>query len=303
MISVMPRILIFANPTAGRGRAARLAQELADHLPTEGFEAHLVLQKAESADPATVRGAHAAIVIGGDGTLRGVAAHLIADADAASIEPPPLLLIPMGTANLMGKHLGLRWNRDRIGPDVAAALRADRRRLIDGAMSSAGLCLLIASVGFDAAVVHELARVRTGPISHLSYVVPALRAMAAYAFPPISVWVDGRRVFDEVPGIVAVGNVREYGAGFPLLPEARTDDGLLDVCVMPCDSRMDLVQLALRAVIGEHTRAPGVVYLKGRNVRVESPKEVPVEIDGEPAGTTPVDLALLPRKVAFIVPA
>jgi diacylglycerol kinase family enzyme len=99
-----------------------------------------------------------------------------------------------------------------------------------------------------------------------------------------------------------VGNVSEYGTGFPILPHARSDDGLLDVCVLPCRSRADAISLVLRAAAGEHLSMPGVVYAKGTNVQIESDVRIPVQIDGEASGNTPVEIELLPVKLPFIVP-
>lgn len=71
---------------------------------------------------------------------------------------------------------------------------------------------------------------------------------------------------------------------------------------LPCRNPLDLVQLFLAAVAGEHMRGEGAVYLKGEHVRVESPTPVPVQLDGDSAGHTPVDIDLLPTRLPFIVP-
>src|SRR2546423_1704831 len=89
-------------------------------------------------------------------------------------------------------------------------------------------------------------------------------------FPVLEVIVDGKKVFKKAPALALVGNIREYGTGFAILPDARPDDQLLDVCVMPCASPMDLIKLVLSAAAGEHVRQEGVVYLKGRQVGVGS---------------------------------
>jgi len=99
-----------------------------------------------------------------------------------------------------------------------------------------------------------------------------------------------------------VGNVAEYGTGFAVLPHARPDDGLLDVCVMPCSSHGELIKLFLAAAAGEHLQQEGVVYAKGKHVLIDSPEKVPVQVDGEAAGTTPLEIDLLPLRVPFIVP-
>jgi diacylglycerol kinase family enzyme len=99
-----------------------------------------------------------------------------------------------------------------------------------------------------------------------------------------------------------VGNIAEYGTGFPILPHARSDDGLLDVCAMPCNSPTDLVDLFLKAAAGEHLAMEGVVYVKGKDVRVDAAEPVPVQLDGDEGGHTPLEIDLLPVKVPFIVP-
>ena len=87
-------------------------------------------------------------------------------------------------------------------------------------------------------------------------------------------------------------------------PDARADDGVLDVCVLPCRSRGDVIRRFLKAAAGEHLRAEGVVYLKGRHVRIHSPSgaAVPIQVDGDPAGHTPAEIDLLPIRLPFIVP-
>jgi YegS/Rv2252/BmrU family lipid kinase len=314
------QVLIFANPIAGRGRAKRIAGVLEEELKKRGFGVKIFLSKpSESAHaheyvsmaPRSGK-IRAAIVIGGDGTLRGVAQWALdnafpnKEAMCATGElgelPYPLLIVPMGTANLMGKHLGVQWTDENIGEEVAEALEVGNVRYLDVAKTNGGIFLLMAGVGFDAWVVHELDRVRSGPIDLMTYIMPAVKAIAEYRFPVLEVFVDGKKVFKKAPALALVGNIREYGTGFAILPAARPDDQLLDVCVMPCASPKDLIKLALSAAAGEHVQQEGVVYVKGRQVRIESSTAVPVQVDGEPAGMTPVEIDLLPCRIPFIVP-
>lgn len=304
----MERILVFANPIAGRGRGRQIARRLEEALRLRGYEPELLLGRADSTQSTpSDRPIRAAIVIGGDGTLRTVAQwaieHAQSESNAETCLPYPLLIVPMGTANLMGRNLGIAWDDQHLERQVIDAIEHGRVVHRDVARTAGGVFLLMAGVGFDAWVVHELDRLRTGPIRVTDYVRPAIKAATAYQFPELEVEVDGRLVFPRAPGLAIVGNVAEYGTGFPILPHAKADDQLLDVCVMPCTSRMELVRLFLAAAAGEHLQQEGVVYLKGRQVRIESPRPVPVQVDGEPAGMTPVRIDLLPGRIPFIVPA
>ena len=300
----MDEVLIFGNPIAGRGQGQRIAKRLATHLSREGFDVRVSLKRPDllERDEVVRPHARAAIAIGGDGTLRAVADRLARECLDASCPVPPLLVVPLGTANLMGLHLGIRWNPATLESDVASVIRARKVVQLDAARANGTLFLLMAGVGFDAHVVHELARVRTGPISMASYLLPAALAVKGYKYPALTVHVDDRRVFSGTPAVAFVGNIPEYGTGFPILPHARSDDGLLDVCVLPCRSPVELVQLFLKAAAGEHLSGEGVVYLKGKHVRIESEHNVPVQLDGDAGGHTPLDIDLLPVRLPFIVP-
>ncbi len=291
--------LIFANPIAGQGQAATLAHRLVGVLGNSGRETHLFFQDPREVDCRAVQNAAAAIVIGGDGTLREVVRLLL----GAMAEPPPLLLVPMGTANLMARHLRLDWSPSHPELHILRALDRPRWQYLDVAQGNGAEFLLMAGVGLDASVVHAIHRRRSGPITRAAYVAPILAALWQYEFVPLQVNVDQRMVFAGAPALAFVANVGEYGAGFMLMPQARSDDSWLDVCVLPCNSARQAVQHWLAALAGEHLENPGVVCLRGRHVRIDSPQTAPVQFDGEPAGCTPLEIVLSPRRIRFIVAA
>lgn len=299
----MEDVLVFANPIAGRGRGRDIASGIARRLVRDGYKVHAFLDPADQIPDEMLSasaGARAIVSIGGDGTLRSVVDRLMR---ATGAPPPPLLVVPLGTANLMGKHLGVRWDDQSFEARVSASIAARHITLLDAARANDRPFLLMTGVGIDAHIVHELDRLRSGPIDIASYVVPAALALHAFSFPSLRVSVDGRLVFQPRPAIAFVGNIPEYGTGFSMLPQARSDDGLLDLCVLPCNSRGELLRLFLLAASGEHTQSEGAVYSKAKSVHIESEHPAPVQIDGEPAGFTPVHIDLLPQKLAFIVPA
>ena len=85
-------------------------------------------------------------------------------------------------------------------------------------------------------IAHELNRIRKGPINYASYILPAALALASYEYIPLTVSVDGKVVFPSAPAMAFIANISEYGTGFPILPDAHPDDGLLDICVIPVRS-------------------------------------------------------------------
>ena len=300
----MEEVLIFGNPIAGRGQGQRIATRLAKRLASDGYGVQVVLKPPDtlSHDEILRPNVRAVVAIGGDGTLRSVVDRLVRECETANCAIPPVLVVPLGTANLMGRHLGIKWETRTMEAAVSRAIQQRRTVEVDAARANGTLFLLIASVGFDAHVVHELARVRTGPIRYASYLLPAALAVKDYTYPSVTVTADGKRVFGPKQGFAFVGNIAEYGTGFPILPHAKSNDGLLDICAMPCSDPTELVNLFLRAAAGEHLGMEGVAYLKAKSIRIESPTPVPVQLDGDEAGHTPLEIDLLPVRVPFIVP-
>jgi diacylglycerol kinase family enzyme len=292
-----PTILIFANPNAGRGLARKWADRIARRLADDGFIVRMVLEQPSECVPEPQADYRAAVVIGGDGTLRAVAERLY----AVFTDPPPLVLVPMGTANLIGKHLALPWRHRDPVELVARAIAGGKVVRLDAGQANGHLFLLMASAGFDAQVVHEMQRVRNGPIDFLSYAIPTLLTFHRYTFPSLQVKVDGKVAFPFGQAIAIVANVPEYGVGFPFLPGARPNDRLLDVCVLPCKNRKDLLHLTMLAAAGEHLQMEGAVLASGTEITIESPEPTPIQVDGDAFGHTPLEIQLLPRTVGFIV--
>ena len=294
------RVLIFANPIAGSGQGRVFAERIATRLLRDRLDPRLIFDRADRVDPQHLAPPlRAAVAIGGDGTVRTVARCLF---HALGERMPPLLVCPMGTANLLGRHLGTLWPPDTLADSVSAAIAAMKILHLDAATANGELFLLMAGVGLDAKVVHELDRIRSGPIDIVSYALPAAMAFGFYHYPPLTVTVDGRAVCRSLPGVAFIGNIKEYGTGFPILPHATPDDGLLDVCILPCKTRGEAIRQFLLAAAGEHLTGEGAIYTKGKQIHVEAAEQIPVQIDGEAAGHTPLTCALLPMRIPFIVP-
>jgi diacylglycerol kinase (ATP) len=291
-------VAIVANPVAGLGKGTRTARQLRRSLESAGIKTNLILD-LPAADREPLASADAVIVIGGDGTLRATAERCL----EITGKIPPLLPVPMGTANLMGRHLAIHWPPKDLPQRIVQSLASANVIRLDAGRANGRLFLLMAGVGMDAMIIHEMERLRDGPINFASYAIPAALALANYRYPPLEVVVDGEKIFPSAPAMAFIANVREYGTGFPVAPDARPDDGVLDICVVPVDSPADAIQRFLHAAAGELVRSEGVLYARGKQIEVRSPQPVPVQVDGDPAGHTPLRIDLLPIRVPFIVPA
>jgi diacylglycerol kinase family enzyme len=228
-------VILFANAIAGRGRGNAIASRLADALARSGYAVRAFLESPDKVPLDQIRGKRSprvVVVVGGDGTLRTVAERLLQAFDAQAL--PPLLVVPLGTANLMAKHLGINRHHPAATAEIVTAIANPKVVYVDASRANGQLFLLMAGAGMDGHIIHELDRLRVGPIDLTHYALPVALAMQKYTYPAVTVAVDGKQIFGPEPGMVFIANAAEYGIGFPILPQARTDDALLDICAVPC---------------------------------------------------------------------
>ena len=102
---------------------------------------------------------------------------------------------------------------------------------------------------------------------------------------------------------VIVANGQWHGGAMLLAPEAKPDDGLFDVVLIGDVTKRDFVTTAPKIYKGTYLSHPKVELLRSRTVAVEAPERLPIELDGEQVGTTPVRFEIVPAAVRVRVPA
>jgi diacylglycerol kinase (ATP) len=236
------------------------------------------LAGAAAARAAAARGADLVVAAGGDGTVRSCAEGLAGS-------PVPLGIVPLGTANLLARTLGIRQHPHAA---LACALAApggrergtaDRR--IDLAVADGTVFTAMAGMGLDAAVV-SAARFK----HHLGWLSYAISGAAHLASPPASftVRLDGRAPITRQARSVVVGNSGLLPGGFTLLPDARVDDGLLDVAILAPHGPFGWPAVAARVLSGGHGGDGHLELLRASEVEITADRVLPREADGDLVG-------------------
>ena len=159
-------------------------------------------------------------------------------------------------------------------------------------------CVL--SAGFDA-VVNERANLMRWPRGRNRYNVALLRELAVLKPIAYRVTLDG--VVSETRAmLVAAGNNVSLGGGMRLVPDAKLDDGLLDVLVVRPLSRTAFLRIFPRVFKGTHVTDPRVMITRARNIRIEADSVV-AYADGERVGPLPIDIELVPAALRVLAPA
>jgi diacylglycerol kinase family enzyme len=293
-------ILIAANPYSGAGPNRRRVDALMAAFRRLGAPAAVIWDPAERAaalaEAARTRGCQAVVVAGGDGTIAQVINEL----------PPgvPLAMLPLGTENLLARALGFATDPEPL----ARAVVACRTRTIDlgRATSTAGsrLFALMLGAGFDAAVVHRVAawRARGSSLRRVrraSYLVPIAACALDYAYSPVRVATDAE-VAEGAHCVIA--NVAAYALDLKVLPAATADDGRLDWLVLERPGLASLLAYCWSAYRGRHLQRVDVSAGQATRLRVTAAAPTPVQLDGDPWGTTPVDVEIVPRALSLIAP-
>ncbi len=272
-------VLVIFNPISGAGRARGLAEAAAVAARGRGLEVDLLPTRpgppeAWLRDP--IRGRSALVVVGGDGAVRSASRE-------AAMADVPLVHCPAGNENLFAREFGM----SSIASEVAETLTNGEVRRVDlvrGRLEGREdeTVTLMASFGFDAEVVHDLASSRTGTVSNLSYVRPILRRLRAFDPPRITASIDGDTVASEVPGMVVVANSRQYASRLDPARRAVMDDGLLDLVVIPARSVSDLLGWMVRMRFGAHLGDRRLIYRTGRDVELRIEPAGVWQVDGDP---------------------
>mgnify|MGYP000004555273 CR=1 FL=1 len=287
------RLGLVVNPSAGKGKASAAAPAIERALRDAGHELVVLsgghywqaLQNAKTAVAAkTIDGL---ITAGGDGM-----AHLGVNACAGS--EVAFGLVPVGTGNDAARALGMPLESlDAALTHLLDHLHSPRRVDAMRASSSTGEFYSFCSVsaGFDALVNHRANRMRF-PKGPSRYQVAMLAELANFKPIEYQLLVDGqKRHFRAM--LCAVANASSYGGGMLIAPEAKIDDGLLDLFIVHEISRPELIKVFPKVYTGEHVSHPAVELVRARSIHIEA-AQMPAFADGEAVGHVPLSVTVEP---------
>lgn len=291
------KVLVILNPASGQGNSARTRETVEAHLQERGLE-YEVRETGAQGDARRWAGeteADLVIASGGDGTIM--------EAMSGVIENPrkPLLAqLPIGTANLLARALGVP---DETEAALELALEGAVAELDVGYLADHDLYFaLVAGAGWDAQLIEGATREIKDRLGFFAYIVSGFKNLFALRPSRITLEVDGRerRVRAHTVMIINVGEI--LGSGLKLGADITPHDGKLDIAIVTPTSLVGLLRLAAKLLLKRFDNGRELSYLSAERIRVSAAPPLELEVDGEAIGTTPFAVEVRPRAARLVVP-
>jgi diacylglycerol kinase (ATP) len=254
------------------------------------FPGHLAQAASEAAGSLLV-------VVGGDGTVNEVV-NGIAGAEAE------VAVLPAGTGQDFGRTHGIP---SRFDEAVRVAIGGETRTIDLGRVElESGTSRFFANVGsagMSGAVARRANSMTKAFGGRATFFYALTREFLAWQNTRVLVELEGGVRREGPMHDVIVANGRFHGGGMKLAPDARQDDGAFDVVLIGDVSKLDFVTTAPKLYSGRYLSHPKVELLRSPTVVVDAAAPLPLEVDGEPIGTTPARFEIVPSALRLRVPA
>ena len=298
----MDNFILIANPISGKGQAKKIAEQAYTELKSAGHQGDIELTTGtgdakQFAHEAAARGIQWVIACGGDGTLHEVVNGI---ANAPDIT---LGILPCGRGNDFAAAVGVpRKPQDAIRTLFNSnATPVDLGR-VTSAKNEPHYFTTIATCGYDAEVSRRGAERKTPFSGTASYVYAAIATLFEYQCPFARIAGDFGNPYEGHLLLTATGITSRYGGGFRIVPEARYDDGLFDICIIRPVPSFTILRLLITLFWGGHVSHPAVEIHRGRIVSIETDPPILLYADGEPMCETPATIEIIHHGLTVLTP-
>ncbi|MCD4653640.1 diacylglycerol kinase family lipid kinase [bacterium] len=302
--------LIILNPSATRGRGADKWRQIQESLLN--MELDYTVRETEFSGHAEkickeawLFGERRFIAVGGDGTVHEVLNGILASKPEE--KNSVIGQFPLGTANDWFRSLNIKNGI----PGILELLRNDSNRPHDVGIANFNenkpaktrYYLTIAGVGFDSIVAettHKQACIKK--VSRFRFLLNVFRCLGSYDAPEMKIIIDDQefsgRAFSANAGIS-----KYSGGGMKLSPKAISDDGYLDLTVIKNLSKLNIIASTPLLYLGNLNCHPKIEMWRCKNLEISTNPIVAVQLDGEIAGSTPVNISVLHHGIQVLAPS
>ncbi|WP_291854889.1 diacylglycerol kinase family protein [Marinilabilia sp.] len=287
------RALYIINPASGIGRQKDIAKLIKNETDNSRLDIEIVF--SEYPEHAFELSQNAAgkfdivVAVGGDGTVNEVGRGLL-HSDTA------LGLLPTGSGNGLARFLQMPFKINK-SLDV---IKHGNIKLIDVIKVNNYYSLNVAGIGFDAFISHQFAqKKRRGPLAYMQLIS---KEFPKYKSDHYQIEIDGEAI--EIDAfLISFANSSQYGNNFHIAPQARIDDGLIDVCLIKDFPKYTAPALLISLVDQSIDKSKYDKIVKARKVKINHPLPLLGHVDGEPVNLgRKVDIEIMPLALKVVIP-
>ena len=287
------KALVLINPISGVGKQKLVERLLDENLNTKKLKADVEYTRypghAHTLAKNAIGNYDVVVAVGGDGTVNETGSALIGSATA-------LAVIPTGSGNGLARHLKIPMK-----PEKAIRVLNDLHvKKIDTIKINDRYSLNVAGIGFDAHVSHLFAKMKQRGL--ISYVKLVVKEFGGYEASEYALIVDGQKMKIKA-FMISFANSSQYGNNFYIAPDARVDDGLVDVCIVNNFPKIVAPALLMSMMSKENISRYLEKIIKAKEIVVEQPVGLQGHVDGEPVFfEDKIRISVNPLSLKIVVP-
>ncbi len=264
--------LFIVNPISGNGKQKNIQAVLENHLDFDRFSPTVLFTHCQGHATELSREAigkyEYVIAVGGDGTVNEVAKGIVGSDIVMGI-------IPVGSGNGLARHLNIPMNTT----EAVKVLNKCLQMKMDTIKINGELSVNVSGIGFDAFVAHKFStNGKRGPIP---YVKIAATEFQHYKSQAYQITVDGKIQYNNA-FMISIANSSQFGNNALISPEAKVDDGLIDLCILSDFPKVEAPALASRLINKTIHKSKFMEIIRGKNIRIDTNHPLICHIDGEP---------------------
>ena len=288
----MEKVWFIINPKAGRQKYQHVIKKIKQKLDCKKFKYKIELSKNKYDIPKiTKRGLNKKVdffvAVGGDGTVNEVFRELINHDKKVSI-------IPIGSGNGLAFEMGMTKNIEKC----IETINNNSHKEIDSISINKFLSFNVAGIGYDALVAKYFAKEKKRGL--LKYIYLSILLLKNYKSENYVLSFNNSKIYIN-PFTIAICNSKQYGNNFYICPDAKIDDGKINICLIKNCSFFNLIRLTWRFYFGKINKSKLYTSYNTTKVIINSKKDILMHIDGESINLNKtVKIKVLPKSIKFV---
>jgi diacylglycerol kinase (ATP) len=298
------RAVLIRNPISGNPSRQNALDRALDEFPRAGWT--LDIRQTEHkgharqlAQEAAEQGHQCIIIAGGDGSIGQVADGIVRSGKTDVW----MGIIPLGSGNVFAREMGLpfpRSSRDDATIRAARIILEDEARPLDVGIANGHAFLCWAGSGIDADITEDVETnlafdKRKSPLK--TYIMALFKQLGRFEAQHMRVTVDGQEIIEGNSALVVASNIALYARYLRIAPKAYLNDGYLDLLIIDADHLPTFLYTAAKVAVLPAARGKRIIRRRFRHLLVESDQPAAYHLDGDPLGTTPLTIEVLPGRI------